>query len=1312
MKNESNLVLAVVIACVTGNAFAEPAVLTVAKDGQADYRSIQEAIVTAPANAVLRIAPGVYEEHLTISKPITLEGAGWDKTTIMTKAGVAEVFEQATQEYGRRVRQAESDEQRKATRTEFEAKLRGGDFGESTVLVTNTDAVVIRDLKISSPGRSIERRLLPGSVVRFDNSQARLSGCVVIEGPGDGISIAGGSDVEIRNCLVAAVWSTGIVIAADEGLGPKTRILDTDVRNCHYAGIRIGPGCDSTVVKRCRISGAAWHGIRYDDASPTIDNSLIFANARCGIYASGETKALVSDNVFYKNEMDGISCWADNKDSVLANTFASNLRAALRIINNSQPAIARNIFYDHPEAIAFNPTTGPTAADGLGKNIYWNNRQAVAGKDKDLQDGVDVDPGFVNAVENNFSLALDSPARKMNFGIADPIAFDSPWPLQPQELAIIPDGDTRDSKQWKRPDMDAPAAHTPAKEQRQTAARIAEDRRHIEELIDQLHRTRAILIEAERLSSLPDAEEKLAAYRRTLEQVANQPGEDLPPDAAKKRAQELKEAKQLHGDNWDRVYGQVKSAVGLPVAIELCDTEMEPFIRIMLMYSGNYTVIPLETRKDIEKALRINPYTNPDEFWQAYKDYLRGYAEARGQGRDQLAAKFKISAGVVEQARNEAARNWQKLGYQSLIDMFSQEKVQQTQKYLKRIEQKLAEYPDWKVYESGRAASELRPQPTPAKKDHWRAFDGRHDYVLVADSPSLDVAEALTVEAWINFEQGGTYNPRIVSKGWEVRTGYELAVYGTGIERKLAFLAKNLGRTFSNELLFANRWYHVAATYDGSAVRLYINGQENTVRAVSGSIATNDVDLNIGRNSQNSTDRYKGKIAQVRIWNTARSANEIRRDMERQLTGSEAGLVACWRFGRESGEILPDISANKNNGRIVGSGTAVRTAATYEQAFVDLYRELGENYPCFGLKEIDWKAVGEEFFLWADEVENDEEFGLLCVELIARLQDSHAYLLEGSAEVPKIQLPQWDPGFACLEDDQGRPVVYYIRKDSPAEQAQIKAGMIVLALNGEDAYKVIEKTMKRRSKYIGYSSERYLRYHAYRFFVRQSDQRTVKIRMLDTAGGVLDLDLPCTVKAGYLPRLPVPGEGIADSGSVSWKMLGDQIGYIYVRRIRKDLIPSLDKAVAELNKARGLIIDVRGNSGGGYDARRSHLNFALDRDSEEPDRPRFKGAMALLIDSRCISAGEGWASWFIANKRAHVFGEATAGASSRKKTYTLKNGLYRVKYPIKAYKGALDRPIERLGLEPDVPVKPTSGDIAAAKDTVLQTAKEYLLKKP
>jgi hypothetical protein len=40
-------------------------------------------------------------------------------------------------------------------------------------------------------------------------------------------------------------------------------------------------------------------------------------------------------------------------------------------------------------------------------------------------------------------------------------------------------------------------------------------------------------------------------------------------------------------------------------------------------------------------------------------------------------------------------------------------------------------------------------------------------------------------------------------------------------------------------------------------------------------------------------------------------------------------------------------------------------------------------------------------------------------------------------------------------------------------------------------------------------------------------------------------------------------------------------------------------------------------------------------------------------------------------------------------TFMLRNGLYQVRYPIKAYQGFLDRPIERRGLEPDEPLMPT-----------------------
>jgi C-terminal processing protease CtpA/Prc len=296
-----------------------------------------------------------------------------------------------------------------------------------------------------------------------------------------------------------------------------------------------------------------------------------------------------------------------------------------------------------------------------------------------------------------------------------------------------------------------------------------------------------------------------------------------------------------------------------------------------------------------------------------------------------------------------------------------------------------------------------------------------------------------------------------------------------------------------------------------------------------------------------------------------------------------------------------------------------------------------------------------------------------------------------------------------LIDDHEKPVVYYVDRNGPAEKAGVKVGMTILSVNGETAHEYLEKRMKEIRKYSGYSSERYLLYHAAQWLGRQVDRGTsVEFKMRDVDDKTHSFRLSATVGVRYLPRRPVQVPDTSDTANVSWTKLDRDIGYIYVRRIGDDLIDSLDKAVGELGNARGLIIDVRGNSGGGFDSRRSHTNFMID-DESEPDRPKFNGPIALLIDPRCISAGEGWASWFIANKRAHVLGEATAGASARKTVYTMTNDLYKVRYPVKAYTGYLDRPIERRGLEPDEPVKQNAQDLAVGQDTVLRAAERYLL---
>jgi len=477
------VIVGFMLVCVLPMARAESAdVLTVATDGSADYDSIQAAIDAAGEGAVIHIGPGLYEEYLKIDKPLTLEGAGWDKTTVMTRSIGADVIEEVMRALNSRMRKADSDEQRKEIAAEFKAEFRKK-YAKPTLLVNNAENVVIGDLKFTSPGRRLEGRSISLPIIEFNNAKASVSKCMVIGTPGDGIHILNGSDVEIRDSLVAAVWSTGIVVGEKQSSGLLTegessglRLLDSELRNCHYAGIRIRGGNDSTEIERCRISGAAWHGIRYDDCSPRIIGNRIFGNARCGIYASGKTAAAVRGNLFYSNEMVGMSCWFQNRDIIEGNTFANNKDAGLSILGASKPIVKNNIFFSEPNGVLCGDIGSDSAfavSDGivtLEKNLFWNNEHKVvrrraksAESESTLEQialderagNVQKDPMFINTSGNDFSLMADSPARRLGIGVAEPIGHESPWPLQPEEAAIIPDSQTRDYRQWKTPQQSA-----------------------------------------------------------------------------------------------------------------------------------------------------------------------------------------------------------------------------------------------------------------------------------------------------------------------------------------------------------------------------------------------------------------------------------------------------------------------------------------------------------------------------------------------------------------------------------------------------------------------------------------------------------------------------------------------------------------------------------------------------------------------------------------------------------------------------------------------------------------------------------------
>jgi hypothetical protein len=145
------------------------------------------------------------------------------------------------------------------------------------------------------------------------------------------------------------------------------------------------------------------------------------------------------------------------------------------------------------------------------------------------------------------------------------------------------------------------------------------------------------------------------------------------------------------------------------------------------------------------------------------------------------------------------------------------------------------------------------------------SLDGSGACVDIPNSASLNPGSNFTVEALVNFQVGGSQNPRIFSKGWQASGGYELLTSGTTDKRNVAFY---LGQTVitSASVLSAGSWNYVAVTYDGNMFRMYINGTLDSTYQAPGLFLTNSFDVNIGRNAGNFTDHYQGLIDEVHLW--------------------------------------------------------------------------------------------------------------------------------------------------------------------------------------------------------------------------------------------------------------------------------------------------------------------------------------------------------------------------------------------------------------------------------------------------------------
>jgi hypothetical protein len=123
------------------------------------------------------------------------------------------------------------------------------------------------------------------------------------------------------------------------------------------------------------------------------------------------------------------------------------------------------------------------------------------------------------------------------------------------------------------------------------------------------------------------------------------------------------------------------------------------------------------------------------------------------------------------------------------------------------------------------------------------------------------------------------------------------------------------------------QWHHVAGVYTGSLLRLYVDGQLDASVSATGTIATNNNNVEIGRNAGASGREFDGSIYDVRVYSRALTHAQV---------ADIYGLVGWWKLNETSGTAAADSSGVSRNGTYANGvtlGGTGPTAGTYAASF-------------------------------------------------------------------------------------------------------------------------------------------------------------------------------------------------------------------------------------------------------------------------------------------------------------------------------------------------------------------------------------------
>ncbi len=204
------------------------------------------------------------------------------------------------------------------------------------------------------------------------------------------------------------------------------------------------------------------------------------------------------------------------------------------------------------------------------------------------------------------------------------------------------------------------------------------------------------------------------------------------------------------------------------------------------------------------------------------------------------------------------------------------------------------------------------------------ASSSQYAYITDTAQTGLDITGDMTVEGWVKFtSQPATDTRETILSKWDSSDRSYIFSYRdiTSVTYLDLFISATStgGGVVSIAYSFTNSiWYHVAVVYTASTgtAEFYVNGASiGTASGLDTSIYNSTAPFLIGAYSSTATDFFDGLVDEVRVWNDIRTATEISDNYQKELLGTETGLVGYWQLDND----YLDMTANNNDLTAVNS---------------------------------------------------------------------------------------------------------------------------------------------------------------------------------------------------------------------------------------------------------------------------------------------------------------------------------------------------------------------------------------------------------